>query len=83
MITHRIKLPDGTEIEFFASDEALFQEKFGNFEHINEMQNADEFRRFKCLFKMAESESRATKHKAPKAIKQARKRQKQARRKQR
>ncbi|MDG6300685.1 hypothetical protein Q7301_02525 [Glaesserella parasuis] len=47
------------------------------------MQNADEFRRFKRLFKMAEIESRATKHKAPRAIKQARKRQKQARRKQR
>ncbi|VTU07409.1 Uncharacterised protein [Actinobacillus indolicus] len=46
MITHRITLPDGTEIEFFASDEALFQEKFGNFEHFKEMQNTDEFRRF-------------------------------------
>lgn len=83
MLTHRIKLPDGTEIEFFASDEALFQEKFGDLEHIDEMQNVDEFRRFKHLFKMAESESRATKHKAPKSVKQARKSQKQARRKQR
>lgn len=83
MITHRITLPDGTEIEFFASDEALFQEKFGNFEHFKEMQNADEFRRFKHLLKMAEDENRATKHKAPKSVKQARKRQKQARKKQR
>ncbi|HHW7447197.1 TPA: hypothetical protein ACU16Q_001426 [Pasteurella multocida] len=30
MITHMITLPDGTKIEFFASDEELFNKAFSN-----------------------------------------------------
>ncbi len=41
MLSHKIRLPDGTEIEFFASDEALFKEKFGNllptYQHLDVM----------------------------------------------
>lgn len=65
MLTHRITLPNGTILECFASDEALLQEKFGHLFQSDVMRN--EWRT-------------NIRHRANKKTKQARKRQKQARR---
>lgn len=83
MLTHKIKLPDGTEIEFFATDEAVFQEKFGELNPLQPMQSIAGFKRYQRLQQQFVEQFTATKHKAKKSSKQARKRQKQARRKQR
>ncbi|MDD0823104.1 hypothetical protein PTQ27_01270 [Mannheimia sp. AT1] len=71
MLTHRIKLPDGTEIEFFAdTDPETFSEIQQEMENLH-------------IPTYAEFIAQQRRKKANKAIKQARKRQKLARRKQR
>ena len=75
MLTHRIRLPDGTEIEFFASDDATFQEQFGNFGPFEQMQSFANFQRYQ--------QAHRRKHRASKTTTQAKKRQRLARRKHR
>ncbi len=63
MLTHRIKLPDGTEIEFFASNEELFN-AFSPFPPSFQYEN-----------KIAKFEKQKAKKMARKRQKQARKKQ--------
>lgn len=72
-LTHRITLPDGTAIEFFASDDATFQENFGNFEEFRKMPTIQDLTQFLPKFYKYGHTSRKAKIKAKKARKQQRK----------